>query len=216
MLEPGYRHKQLTVKELIETHPKQGKIYRCICDCGGETRTSESKIRRDETSSCRKCGSLRAREKMKRHGMTDSPEWNSWHRMMGRCIYTNEPIKVRTYRDKGRVVVSPLDQFEEFYKHIGPKPSPQHTVDRIDNDLPYQIGNIRWATWKEQANNRSNNRLITIDGVTKTLKQCAEEIGFTPEAIAGRLKRGYTVEQALSRTNFSRREDWRRRATLSH
>src|SRR5437660_1147117 len=108
MLETGYRQNQLTVKELIEIHPKQGRLYRCVCDCGRETRTREYRILHDQTTSCRKCGSLRQRAAITRHGMTNSPEWRSWHSMMTRCIYTSEPAKLRLYRDKGRVVVAPL------------------------------------------------------------------------------------------------------------
>jgi hypothetical protein len=62
-----------------------------------------------------------------------------------------------------RVHAAWQDDFQAFFEHVGPRPSPKHTLDRIRNNEGYEPGNVRWATRKDQARNRSDNKLASID-----------------------------------------------------
>jgi len=78
--------------------------------------------------------------------------------MKARCHNPNNP-KFLDYGGRGIFVCDEwLYDFPAFYDHIGPKPSDAHSVDRINNNLGYQPGNVRWATAEEQANNRRQAR----------------------------------------------------------
>ncbi len=81
---------------------------------------------------------------------------------------------------------------------MGERPSLAHTLDRIDNGKGYEPDNCRWATMKDQQNNRTNNRLITLSGQTKTLAQWSENTGLGRKTISDRLRRGWPVEKALA------------------
>ncbi len=59
-----------------------------------------------------------------------------------------------------------FENYPEFLAELGRKPSPKHSLDRIDNDGHYEKGNVRWATRKEQSNNTRQVKLITINGET--------------------------------------------------
>lgn len=91
------------------------------------------------------------------------------------------------------------DSFKRFAADMGPRPSPAHSVDRIDNDGPYTPENCRWATKVEQSRNSRHNVRWTYDGRTLTIVEWAEKLGVDPNTLRQRVAGyGWSVERALS------------------
>ncbi len=112
-------------------------------------------------------------------------------------VTSDDPQKARVYKDRGITICDRWQSFASFLADMGPRPSPAHTIDRLDNALGYQPGNCRWATAKEQGQNRRDNIAVTHDGRTQTVELWAEETGITKAALYHRIERGWLVERAL-------------------
>lgn len=101
---------------------------------------------------------------IKTHGMTNTSEYRSWHHMKGRCLNPKD-YDYKNYGGRGIDICQDwVDSFESFYKDMGPKPSRNHSLERIDNSKGYNKENCKWATRKEQNNNQRKRR----DGVKYT------------------------------------------------
>lgn len=150
----------------VDTPVKRRAKWRCRCTkCGAEKEIYGTDIRRHSSEKgCRSCHSRTAR-----HTHTD--EYNHWCEMRTRVTNKNRP-----YFDKYSALgmdESWKNSFDAFIAHIGPRPSPEHTVDRIDNNVGYYPGNVRWATRKEQARNTSRNIWVWVNGVKMILADAA-------------------------------------------
>lgn len=137
----------------------------------------------------------------KRYKKPVRPEgWHSWQGIIQRC----ENSSSCNYKRYGGSGISVCDRwrhsFADFISDMGPRPSSSHSVDRYPNkNGNYEPGNCRWATMKEQNNNRTNNRILTFNGKSQTMSQWADEIGITIYALHGRLQSGrMTLEEALT------------------
>lgn len=137
---------------------KRNILWRCICDCGNETVLSSYSLKKITRS----CGCLQkeaaGRIAIERttHGQSRggiiTPEYQAFMSAKARCTYTGG---IGYERYGGRGIEFRFTSFKEFYEALGPKPSPEHSVDRWpNNDGHYEAGNVRWATKTEQANNR--------------------------------------------------------------
>jgi len=121
--------------------------------------------------------------------------------MVQRC--TNRRLK--SYQSYGAAGVTVVKEwigpggFERFIKHIGPRPSLGHSVDRIDGARGYEPGNVRWATRKQQAVNRRSTRLITFGGRTMTSVDWAAEVGVHRKTVVYRHKHGIPLDAPRSR-----------------
>jgi hypothetical protein len=118
--------------------------------------------------------------------------------MSQRC--TNPRHKSWSYYGGRRISVCDQwrNDYTAFLAHVGRRPSPKHSLDRIDNDGNYEPGNVRWATKKEQQRNRRFNRYITLNGETLLLLDWAERIGIPHDALRDRLNRNWPIERALT------------------
>ncbi len=186
----GQRYGRLTV---LRRAPNKGKdtAWLCRCDCGTEIDVRAHGLRSANTQSC---GCLRQELKTS-HGMARSPEYRAWQDLNQRC---SNPKCQRWDRYGGRGIECRFTGFEQFLAEIGPRPSPRHSVDRIDNEGHYEPGNVQWALSKPQQRNLSTNHLLTFDGRTQCVSAWAEERGMGRDALWGRLRRGWSVERALA------------------
>lgn len=135
------------------------------------------------------------------HGMTGTAEYKAWASMINRCYRMTD----RGYHNYGGRGITVCQEwrgpggFIGFFACLGNRPTPGHTLDRIEVDGNYEPGNVRWSTMKEQGRNRRNNRLLTFRGRTMPLSQWAESIGITKATLVSRLGYlGWTLEQSLT------------------
>jgi hypothetical protein len=188
---------RLTVVERDFTKT-QNAYWRCLCICGNSVTVHGYDLRSGNTKSCGCYKNDLVRERSITHNMRQSNEYNIYCTMISRCHNPNNKCYYR-YGGRGITVCQEWrDDFSAFYNHIGPRPSKKHSIDRIDNDLGYMPGNVRWATNIEQAYNKSSNTYYTFNGKIMTLTEWSKETGIKPSTIIQRLKRGWSIEKALS------------------
>lgn len=138
------------------------------------------------------------------HGLSHSPEYRVWLSMIQRCTNPKRNGYGR-YGGRGILVCDRWSAFENFLSDMGPRPSLQHSLDRIDGDGNYEPGNCRWATQVEQMRNMHRNVRLTFDGRTQCVRQWAAELGLSPYTIYSRIKRGFPPSQCLSAGALRRR-----------
>lgn len=131
------------------------------------------------------------------HGQSHTPEWYAWCGMRQRCNDKASKSYV-DYGGRGIKVADEWHDFAAFFAHVGKKPSPKHSLERIDNDGDYRPGNVRWATKLEQAHNTRANRHITANGITKTMAEWARDLGCNPSAILARINVGMSETEAVT------------------
>lgn len=142
---------------------------------------------------------MAARPKTEWHGHSKDPMYKLWINVKDRCNNPKNPY-FHNYGGRGITLHPEWEtSYMAFLQGVGARPSPKHSLDRIDNNKPYQPGNVRWATRQEQANNQRKNVNLTHAGRTQTLAQWAEEIGLAPSTLHYRIfTTGMEVGQALT------------------
>lgn len=204
-IKEGARFGRLTVIVRDMVSPQKRRKPRwwwlCQCDCGGQVSVTTSDLRAGVTRSCgclQKENRRRSDCKHRTHGMAGTPEHHTWLNLKYRCLNPEAPNS-KYYIEKGVTVYAEwVDSFERFFKDVGPRPTSKHSIDRYpDPNGNYEPGNVRWATPKEQARNRRNNSLLTINEETRCVAEWNEIAGLGSHVVGQRLKRGLPLERLL-------------------
>jgi hypothetical protein len=152
VVKPGDRFHMLTVVRRADGQTGNNRRYVCLCDCGAETIVSTSHLRPGGT--VQSCGCLKLR-----HGHTvggkNTRTFNSWDAMTVRCGNPNAS-NWQSYGGRGITICDRWrgkDGFIHFLADMGERPAGK-TIDRIDVNGNYEIGNCRWATPKQQSANK--------------------------------------------------------------
>ncbi len=133
-----------------------------------------------------------------KRGYKPSPEYLSWMNLRRRCLNPSSK-SFASYGGAGVTVCRRWSMFDNFIADMGPKPTPTHQIERVDNSGNYEPGNCRWATPVEQANNRRSNVWITHNGKTQTIAQWAAESGLKLGTLWYRLYRAkWPFEKAIT------------------
>lgn len=174
-----------------------------ICHCGKSFISRTQKVISGETKGCGCQKGQWMKNAIKNgykprltHGMRDAKEYSTWSGMLTRCTNSKEKSYSR-YGARGIKICERWKSFENFYADMGPRPSDEHSLDRIDNNADYSPENCRWATKKEQCRNRRSNHIIEYGGKSMLLCEWAEKTGIGRLIIYKRLKRGWPIEKAL-------------------
>lgn len=178
-------------------HSADGKrnYWLCRCECGKFVVIESSKMRSGNTQSCGCLRSERISARRTSHGASTTTEYKSYNTAWHRC---NNPKMTGYSYYGGRGIEFRFTSFQEFLDHVGLKPSPTHSIDRIDPDGHYEIGNVKWSTKKEQSINTRRKRLLTVYGETKRIGEWAEQTGLTRSALEYRQEQGYCDDCILS------------------
>ena len=133
-------------------------------------------------------------------GFSNTRIFKIFKHLIDRC-YNNKDINYKNYGGRGITVCYEWkNNFQEFYNWaIVNGYNENLTIDRIDVNGNYEPNNCRWATMKEQQNNRNNNRKLCYKGKIKTITQWAEYCGLTYRNLFYRLNSGYSIEQAIEK-----------------
>lgn len=192
---PGDVKGRLTLIETITDNDRRGWL--CQCKCGKKTF-----VRFDSLKSTNSCGCIRTElGKQKRtHGLIKTKAYNVWSAMKKRCLNTTSQ-SYRNYGGRGITVCAEWLSFENFYKDMGDPPD-GYQLDRIDNEKGYFAENCRWATCKQNSNNRRTN--VFKDGIT--LAQAADQSGHSIQVIHWRInKLGMSMSDAMNTPKLRKR-----------
>ena len=123
-----------------------------------------------------------------KHGKSKTKEFRAWHYMRQRCMNPNN-TQYERYGGRGISVCKRWDKFENFLKDMGEKPSPKHSLDRVNPNLGYSPENCRWATAAEQQRTTRRNNKWHIEGVLYcTLNDAAMATGLKRACLQWRIK----------------------------
>ena len=171
-----------------------GRSYwNCLCECGVKRKVYGANLKNNKSLSCG-CHVIDVNTK---HGMSRTKVYAIWEGMKARCLNPSSSYWHR-YGGRGIKVCDRWMSFENFFADMGNPPTNEHSLGRIDNDGNYEPDNVRWETLEQQNNNKVLSHKVTIDGVTKTLTQWAQENGLKPSTVMSRVSYGWDDIDAVT------------------
>lgn len=193
----GHRHDSLTVIGYGKTSCGKSAII-CRCDCGVEKAVQKSNLKNTHSCGCQRPNRSRLANLVHGH----SPRGNytqiyqTWASIKRRC--TNPNTKSFKYYGGRGISICPLwaNSFSEFFKYVGARPSPKHSIDRFpDNNGNYEPGNVRWATKREQGANTRSNVCVYLNGENTPICVACKNLGFSTSSVYLLMRRDHKSPQ---------------------
>lgn len=184
----GQRFGRLVVVERLDVRRMSNVDWKCLCDCGKYHNAITKYLQAGQVKSCGCLHPDTVRKHDKSGAVWNTPEYRAYIGAKRRC----QNPKDKDYAEYGgRGIEFRFNSFEEFLTEIGPRPSRFYTNDRVDNDGHYEIGNVAWATFQQQANNRRNScealkaKIAKLEQENKVLKEQTKALTnvITPDTI---------------------------------
>jgi hypothetical protein len=200
---PGDRFNRCVI--ICEIAPRispDGQIRRtvlCECDCGNTVNAILSELKSGHTKSCGCYKRYVTKMRSLKHGQSKkTPEYNTWLNIKKRCYNVNSP-DFPDYGARGITVCdSWRNSFENFFEDMGKRPTKTHSIERKNNNLCYSPENCIWATSIQQANNKRNNRIVTYNGQSGSVKYWSAITGINKQTLATRTLRGWCETCAIT------------------
>jgi hypothetical protein len=198
----GEKYGRLTVLNYIGT--KNGTaVWRCRCDCGNEVNAKSNALKNGKTKSCgcmhREIAARTAKKTHTKHGMIKTRLYHIWTNIKQRCR-NKKQYAYKWYGERGIDICdewfNSFEAFRDWALNSGYRDD--LTIDRIDNNGNYEPLNCRWATLKQQAENKSNNIFIELDGIKMTQTEWSRKLGKNINLISCRLSKGWDKQEAAS------------------
>lgn len=173
---------------------RRNSRWLCVCKCGTQKVCLGFNLTRNHIVSCGCRTQLKTEQRAEEH-----PDWRPFSSMLCRCYHPKTP-GYKNYGGRGIVV---CDRWREggfwvFIADMGPRPTPNHSLDRIDNDGPYSPENCRWSTPKQQGRNRRTTVRLTYQGETLPMIEWVERLGLDYNQVRHRYRKGMSAEDILS------------------
>lgn len=202
----GKQFGRLTVIEFGGILSKNIAAWKCKCECGNEKIIRGTDLRRGATVSCGCFGASQRGLSVLKHGeatpyKTVTQEYRTWLAIKRRTGNPKNP-DFPNYGGRGiRISEEWAHSFPTFLADMGRAPV-GHSIDRINSNGDYEKSNCRWATTKQQMNNKRNNVALTYKGKTQNATQWGEELGIASNTIRLRHRKGLPIEEVLSCTGL--------------
>lgn len=194
----GLRFNKLTVI-CEDGRYKSGNVrWLCHCDCGGITHSTSYALKNGKQIGCKCVSSERMARLNTKHGGYGTRLYEIWRQMHRRCYCKN----TKAYHDYGGRGITICDEWKDFepFRAWAIKNGYEEnlTIDRVDVNGNYEPSNCRWATVKEQANNRRSNHKVEYNGEMQTVSEWADQYGVSQLKLWARLsKRNWKLKPAL-------------------
>lgn len=194
----GHRFGRIVV-EARDFSYKKAAYWICKCDCGNSTTVQSTHLRNGATQSCGCLNKENVRKRQTAHGSSRSRLYRTWQSMKDRCYRE----KHRQYKNYGGRGITVCDEWRDNYAAfeewaIANGYHDDLTIERIEVNGNYEPSNCKWATNKEQQNNRRNNHFLSYAGKTQTIAQWAGETGLDWMVIYDRVRNGWPTERILT------------------
>ncbi len=195
------------LKVICSASKKEGSaasVWHCQCECGNERDICYQSLADERTRSCGCLQKERTSQASRTHGESGNggatPEYLTYNRIKGRCYNKSNP-KYPIYGNRGVTVcerwLNPDSGYANFLSDMGRRPSPKHSIDRMDPNGNYAPENCHWGTDRDQAINRRSTVWIEFRGDRLPAKYMAAKYGMSRSILRKRLALGWTVETAL-------------------
>lgn len=197
----GQKFGRLLVTANVASNSGRRK-WACVCDCGKRVVVSTDNLRRGNSRSCG-CWKIERLSKMRTtHGESNNYLHHIWDGIKQRCLNPKSTF----YSEYGGRGIRICDEwkcdYSEFSRYIrenlGERPSPEYTIDRVNNNAGYTPGNLRWATPGEQSRNKRNNVIVEFGGKSAILQDWADSMGISRHALENRLLK-WNMEDAMTK-----------------